>query len=86
MNAYQKAVELIVGSRLKRLSDRYLSDVAKVYKAHHIPFETAYFPVFYLLSRYTRLKVSDVARELAITQSGGQPDDQRPGQKRAGPL
>lgn len=71
MNAYKMAVELIVGSRLKRLSEKFLSDIAKVYKARNIPFETAYFPVFYLLSHHKGpIKVSDVARQLEITQSG----------------
>ena len=70
MNAYKMAVELIIGSRLKRLSDKFLSDVTLVYRSEGIPFETAYFPVFFLLSHHGTLKVSDVARELEITQSG----------------
>lgn len=70
MNAYKMAMELIIGSRLKRLSDKFLSDVSMVYRSDGIPFETAYFPVFFLLRHHGTLKVSDVARELAISQSG----------------
>ncbi|MCP3943964.1 MAG: winged helix-turn-helix transcriptional regulator [Desulfobacteraceae bacterium] len=70
MNTYEMAGELIVGSRLKRLSEKFLSDVSKVYKSEGISFETAHFSVFYLLKRHGILKVSDVARELEITQSG----------------
>lgn len=70
MSVYKIAGELIVGSRLKRLSERFLSDVSKVYKSEQIPFETSYFPVFYLLDLYGTLKISDVARELEITRSG----------------
>jgi len=70
MSVYKIAGELIVGSRLKRLSERFLSDVSKVYKAEQIPFETSHFPVFYLLDLYGTLKISDIAHELEITQSG----------------
>lgn len=70
MSVYKVAGELIVGSRLKRLSERFLSDVSKVYKSECIPFETSYFPVFYLLDLYGTLKISDVAQELEITRSG----------------
>ena len=56
---------------MKRLSDKFLSDVFKVYKSEEIPFKTACFPVFFLLSYHgTLMKVSDVVRELEITQSG----------------
>ncbi len=70
MKVYEMAGELIIGSRLKRLSEKFLSDVSKVYKSQGIPFETAYFPVFYLLNLHGTLTVSHVARELEITQSG----------------
>lgn len=70
MQVYEMAGELIIGSRLKRLSEKFLSDVSKVYKSQGIPFETAYFPVFYLLNLHGTLTVSHVARELEITQSG----------------
>ncbi len=70
MSVYKIAGELIIGSRLKRLSERFLSDVSKVYKSEKIPFETSYFPVFYLLDLYGTLKISDVAQELEITRSG----------------
>ncbi len=70
MKVYEMAGELMIGSRLKRLSEKFLSDVSKVYKSEGIPFETAYFPVFYLLKLHGTLTVSHVARELEITQSG----------------
>ncbi|MCP4719654.1 MAG: MarR family transcriptional regulator [Desulfobacteraceae bacterium] len=70
MKVYEMAGELMIGSRLKRLSEKFLSDVSKVYKSQGIPFETAYFPVFYLLNLHGTLTVSHVARELEITQSG----------------
>lgn len=70
MKVYEMAGELMIGSRMKRLSEKFFSDVSKVYKLQGIPFETAYFPVFYLLNLHGALTVSDVARELEITQSG----------------
>ena len=70
MKVYEMAGELMIGSRMKRLGEKFFSDVSKVYKSQGIPFETAYFPVFYLLNLHQALTVSDVARELEITQSG----------------
>lgn len=67
---YQIAGELMLGTRLRRLSERFLGDVSKIYKAENIDFEVSWFPVFYLLHLQGELRVSDLARELEITQSG----------------
>lgn len=69
MTFYRETGSLIFGTRLKRLSDRFLLDVAKTYRHLDIPFETSWFPLFYLLAERDSLSVTDIARELEITHS-----------------
>lgn len=69
MTFYRDAGDLIFGTRLKRLSDRFLLDVARTYRALGIPFETGWFPLFYLLNKKDGLSVTEIARELKITHS-----------------
>ena len=69
MNFYREHSELIFGTRLKRLSERFLNDISKVYKSLGIPFEISWFPIFYLLDERERLSVTEIARELEITHS-----------------
>lgn len=70
MTFYQNVGELILGTRLKRLSDRLLTDISKIYKSKEIPFEPSWFPVFYLLDNKEKLSVSELAQITGITQSG----------------
>ncbi len=70
MSIFELSKELIFGTRLRRLSERFLSDVAFIYKERGIPFEPSWFPIFFLLDRYGKMSVSDIANELDITQSG----------------
>jgi len=69
MSFYKEAGELIFGTRLKRISDRFLTDVSKIYKKLGIPFEVSWFPLFYLLNQKNGLSVTEIAKELQITHS-----------------
>jgi DNA-binding MarR family transcriptional regulator len=69
MNFYKEAGELIFGTRLKRISDRFLIDVSQIYKKLEIPFEVSWFPLFYLLHHKDNLSVTEIAKELQITHS-----------------
>jgi len=69
MTFYRDAGDLILGTRLKRLSDRFLLDVSRTYRSLDIPFETGWFPLFYLLNERDGLSVTEIARELKITHS-----------------
>jgi len=69
MAFYRQTGELIFGTRLKRLSDRFLMDVARIYKTLDISFEIGWFPLFYLLNERGTLSVTEIARELEITHS-----------------
>ncbi|MBI9109170.1 MAG: MarR family transcriptional regulator [Spirochaetales bacterium] len=70
MNLYREAGELLLGSRLKRLSERYLSEISRVYRTLDIEFDPSWFPVFFLIERDGTVKISQLAEELQISQSG----------------
>ena len=63
MTFYRRTGELILGTRLRRLSERILADVSRVYREMSIPFETSWFPLFHLLHERGSLSVTEVARD-----------------------
>lgn len=69
MNFYESLGFLVLGSRLRRLSETFLGDVNEVYKAHKIKFDAAWFPVFYILSRQGTVSIKDIADQLVISHS-----------------
>ncbi|KAA3616294.1 MAG: GNAT family N-acetyltransferase [Calditrichaeota bacterium] len=69
MNIYNDAGELLFGTRLKRLSERFLFNITKIYKTLDIPFEPAWFPMFFILYRYGPKSVTEIAELLDITHS-----------------
>lgn len=69
MSFYQEIGELVFGSRLKRLSEKFLLDVSKIYDRLDIDFEISWFPIFFLLSKKGPLSVTEIAKDLEITHS-----------------
>ncbi len=69
MNFYRDLGFLVFGSRLRRLSEAFLSDVNSIYKAHKIPFDAAWFPVFYILSVEGEVSIRKISDELSISHS-----------------
>jgi len=67
MDFYRHVGELIFGTRLKRISEKFLFDVGKVYKSLDIDFEPSWFPIFYLLNKNREMSAAGMAEELAIT-------------------
>lgn len=66
---YQDLGFLILGSRLRRLSEYYIAEVNKVYRELHIPFDASWFPVFYILSDKETVSLTDIASELSVSHS-----------------
>jgi len=66
---YNEAGYLMLGSRLKRLGDRLLNEVKSVYRALDIPFETSWFPVFYVLKKRGMCSISELSEHLAVSHS-----------------
>ncbi|HNP23247.1 MAG TPA: MarR family winged helix-turn-helix transcriptional regulator [Panacibacter sp.] len=69
MNFYQTVGYLFFGTRLKRLSEFYISDVNKIYKKHKISFDASWFPVFYILSKEGEVSIRRISNELYISHS-----------------
>jgi len=67
MNYYQSLGYLVLGSRLKRLSELFLSEINKAYRAEGIVFETTWFPVFYLLSENQTLSIQELCEHIEVT-------------------
>lgn len=67
MNYYQSLGYLVLGSRLKRLSELFLSEINKAYRAEGIVFETTWFPVFYLLSENNSLSIQELCEQIEVT-------------------
>jgi GNAT superfamily N-acetyltransferase len=59
--------ELALASRFRRLSDRLMRDVSRIYRERSLDFEARWFPLLYLLGQRSPLTVGAVARELSIT-------------------
>lgn len=69
MKFYQDLGFLILGSRLRRMSEYYLSEVNKVYQEKDIAFDASWFPVFYILSKEEAVSLTYIASELIVSHS-----------------
>jgi len=69
MSVYQDAGLLILGTRLKRISDRFLNEVSKIYIKQNICFETAWFPVLFLLDKKGSMSLTEISNELEVSHS-----------------
>ena len=69
MNFYQNLGSLVLGTRLKRQSDYFLTEVNKVYTDQGIAFEASWFGVFYLLSENGTLSIYEIAEKLEVSHS-----------------
>jgi DNA-binding MarR family transcriptional regulator/predicted N-acetyltransferase YhbS len=58
---------LAFASRLKRLSERLMQDVSRVYKEQDVEFEARWFPVAFILMRRSAMSVTDIAEALGLT-------------------
>lgn len=67
MDYFKTVGGLGLGSRLKRLSDAYLSEVKKLYAEQGYEFEPRWFPLFSLLSQRKEVTVTSASQELNLT-------------------
>ena len=70
MSFYSQIGELILGTRLKRISERFLVDISKIYKSQNIPFEPSWFSIFYLLDKNNQMSIGEISSKTDISQSG----------------
>jgi len=67
MNFYESLGYLVFGSRLRRLSEAFLSEVNKTYQAAGIDFDASWFPVFYLLSQTDSLSIKELSDTTGVS-------------------
>lgn len=67
MNLYQSLGYLVLGSRLRRLSENFLSEINKAYQNEGIEFDASWFPVFYLLSKNDALPIKELSEQTEVS-------------------
>ena len=67
MNLYQNLGYLVLGSRLRRLSEAFLSEINRIYQNEGIEFDASWFPVFYLLSQNDSLSIKELSEKTEVS-------------------
>ena len=67
MNLYQSLGYLVLGSRLRRLSESFLAEINRVYQNEGIDFDASWFPVFYLLSKNDALSIKELSEQIEVS-------------------
>jgi DNA-binding MarR family transcriptional regulator len=67
MNFYESLGYLVFGSRLRRLSEAFLSEINKTYQAAGIEFDASWFSVFYLLSENDSLSIKELSDATGVS-------------------
>ena len=67
MNLYQSLGYLVFGSRLRRMSETFLSEINRIYQNEGIEFDASWFPVFYLLSKNNSLSIKELSKQTEVS-------------------
>jgi DNA-binding MarR family transcriptional regulator len=67
MNLYQQLGYLALGSRLRRISESFLSEITRAYQQEGIDFDASWFPVFYLLSKNEHLSIKELSEQIEVS-------------------
>ena len=67
MNLYQSLGYLVLGSRLRRMSETFLSEINRIYQTEGIEFDASWFPVFYLLSKNDSLSIKELSEQTEVS-------------------
>lgn len=67
MNLYQNLGYLVLGSRLRRLSEAFLGEINRIYQNAGIEFDASWFPVFYLLSQNESLSIKELSEKTEVS-------------------
>jgi DNA-binding MarR family transcriptional regulator len=67
MNFYQNLGYLVLGSRLRRLSEAFLAEINRAYQNENIDFDASWFPVFYLLSKNSSLSIKELSDQTGVS-------------------
>ena len=69
MDLINKLEELALASRLKRLSDRLMKDMAEIYREANADFQPRWFTAFMALDQNDSLTITEIARQLGISHT-----------------
>jgi DNA-binding MarR family transcriptional regulator/predicted GNAT family acetyltransferase len=67
MDILKQLGELALGSRMRRLSERFVQDVSLLYKEQDIDFEPRWFPLYYMLHEHSPMSIVEIAKQLGVT-------------------
>jgi len=67
MNFYEELGYLVLGSRMRRLSEAFLSEINKTYQTAGIAFDASWFPVFYLLSKKESISIKELSDTTGVS-------------------
>ncbi|MET3978776.1 DNA-binding MarR family transcriptional regulator [Mucilaginibacter sp. UYP25] len=67
MNLYQSLGYLVLGSRLRRMSETFLAEINRIYQNEGIDFDASWFPVFYLLSKNDSLSIKELSEQTEVS-------------------
>jgi DNA-binding MarR family transcriptional regulator len=66
-NYYEKLGQLVLGSRLRKLSERLMLEMANIYKSRGIEFEPGWFHIMYLLSENEKMSITQISEMLQVS-------------------
>jgi len=66
-NYYEKLGQLILGSRLRKLSERLMLEMGNIYKSRNIEFEPGWFHIMYLLSENEKMSITQISEMLQVS-------------------
>jgi len=69
MDLFDTLEELALASRLKRLSDRLMADMAEIYREANAEFKPRWFTVFMALDRQDNQNITELARLLGVSHT-----------------
>ncbi|MCO5933955.1 MarR family winged helix-turn-helix transcriptional regulator [Mucilaginibacter sp. RB4R14] len=67
MNLYKSLGYLVLGSRLRRMSETFLAEINRIYQNEGIEFDASWFPVFYLLSNNDSLSIKELSKQTEVS-------------------
>lgn len=67
MDFFTRTGKMAIGSRLRLLSERLMSDAQEVYKLYEVDLKPKWFPVFFLLAETGERSITAIAEEIGHT-------------------
>lgn len=62
MDFYSQTGKLALGSRLRRLSEKFTEDAAKINNLYEVPLDPKWFPIFYVLLHTEEASITQIAQ------------------------